>query len=54
MFERAYIWVCQQKLDELKKAQRHWPNSMNFNKRQAEISDLEDKIEKLKQKLLSS
>lgn len=54
MFERAYKFVYEQRLEELKKAQRHWPNSDKFESRQAEISELEDKLEKLSQKLLSS
>ena len=54
MFERAYKFVYEQRLAELKRAQQHWPDSDKYQQRQQEISDLESKIEQLNQKLLSS
>jgi len=51
MFERAKKWVLEQRISELKKSIRHWPDSKNLHIRELELSRLEDELEEINEKL---
>jgi len=53
-FEKAWKFVYEQRIKELQNALLHWPDSPNNPSREAELRDLESKLEEVNKKLLSS